>query len=300
MRRLWYIWLICSISPPALSQQDLYIPSGDNIIHVSVFGKGKPVLIVNGGPGMNSEGFQPLARRIGESCMAILYDQRGTGKSVMKKVDSTTITMDSMIYDMETIRKYLDIDHWVILGHSFGGMLASWYMARYPDRVSGAILSSSGGIDLELFSGPGITAGLPQEKKDSLAYWSGQIAGGDTSYYARLQRGRYLAPLYLYDQSHADIVARRLTQVNMKINQLVIRNMQKINFDCTGRLTSFGKPVLIIQGRQDIVPESIARKEHSILKNSEMVILENCGHFGWLDQPELYFNAINRFLESIF
>ena len=56
------------------------IPFDANIIHFKTFGKGAPLLIINGGPGMSSEGFIPLAKKFGKTHQAIIYDQRGTGR----------------------------------------------------------------------------------------------------------------------------------------------------------------------------------------------------------------------------
>jgi proline iminopeptidase len=283
----------------AFAQTEQNIKSGDNNIHLKTFGEGEPILIINGGPGMNSNGFAALAEVLGKSNKAILYDQRGTGLSAINSVDSNTITLDLMVEDIETIRKHLKIKKWVVLGHSFGGMLASQYASKYPDRIKGLIYSSSGGIDLELFKTLRITSKLSQELQDSLSYWSKRIGDGDTTYFAKLQRGKILAPLYLYDQSHVNTIAHRMTQANYTINGLVFNNMFKIDFDCKKALSTFSKPVLIIQGEQDVVPKNIAEKADNVFSNSEIVIMPKCGHYGWLDQPEIYFKKIDKFLKSL-
>ena len=71
-----------------------------------------------------------------------------------------------------------------------------------------------------------------------------------------------------------------------------------MEFDCTEELKVFKAPVLIIQGRQDIIPEEIGRHAHSVFPNSQLVVLENCGHYGWLDRPEAYYDRINDFIQK--
>ena len=281
-----------------LSQNEQNIIINDNIIHLKVYGSGLPVLIINGGPGMNSDGFQSLAKIIGQSKMAILYDQRGTGQSKLATIDERTISMDSMVNDIEVIRNHLKLEKWVIFGHSFGGMLGSYYSSKFPNRVRGLILSSSGGIDMKLFSTINISSRLSKTERDSLNYWNRKIAVGDTTYYARLKRGKFLAPAYLFDRSNAPVVAQRLTQGNSNINRLVYQNMRKIDFDCTEELKNFKAPVLIIQGKQDLIPEAIGNYANNTFPNSELIILDKCGHYGWLDNSEKYFKSINRFLEK--
>ncbi len=271
----------------------------DGIIHLEQYGSGTPILIINGGPGMNSQGFRHLAKIIGEKNRAIIYDQRGTGESTISEINSSSITLDKMTEDIEVLRKHLNIEEWVVLGHSFGGMLASYYAAKHPKATKGLILSSSGGINLDLFSQLDIRARLSSTERDSLTYWTSQIANGDTSYHARLKRGTFLAPAYLYDRSNLETVAHRLTQGNWTINGLVFQDMRSINFDCSSALKTFEKPVLIIQGANDIIAESISEYAHEVLPNSTLVVLEKCGHYGWLDQPEQYFSAIHSYLDHL-
>ncbi len=279
--------------------QSTNLAYADGIIHLEQYGSGTPILIINGGPGMNSQGFRHLAKIIGEKNQAIIYDQRGTGESTISEINSTSITLDKMTEDIEVIRKHLNIEEWVVLGHSFGGMLASYYATKHPKSTKGLILSSSGGINLDLFSQLDIRARLSSTERDSLAYWTSQIANGDTSYHARLKRGTFLAPAYLYDRSNLETVAHRLTQGNWTINGLVFQDMRSSNFDCSAALKTYEKPVLIIQGANDIIAESISEYAHEVLPHSTLVVLEKCGHYGWLDQPEQYFGAIHKYLSRL-
>tara|TARA_R110000868_G_scaffold37111_5_gene131407 strand:+ start:36003 stop:36917 length:915 start_codon:yes stop_codon:yes gene_type:complete len=278
------------------AQTEYQIFENESIIHFQTFGKGFPVLIINGGPGMSSEGFIPLAQKLSSNNRTIIYDQRGTGKSTLNKVDSETVTLDLMVKDIEAIRKHLNIDTWVVLGHSFGGIMASYYTSKHPDKVNGLILSSSGGLDMELFDVINIRSRLTSVQQDSLSYWENRIQRGDTSYTALLNRGKYLAPAYLNDKTFIPIIAERLTQGNATINSLVYQSMRRINYDTKTDLSDFKKPVLILQGAHDIIPLSIFEKAHSIFQNSEFIIFPNSGHYGWLEDSELYFETIYNFL----
>ena len=94
----------------SFAQEDEYLQSGDDIIHLTSYGEGQPVLIINGGPGMHSEGFKALAKIIGQTNKAIIYDQRGTGQSKLAKVDASTLTLDLMVEDIETIRNHFKVE----------------------------------------------------------------------------------------------------------------------------------------------------------------------------------------------
>ncbi|MFT3908491.1 MAG: alpha/beta fold hydrolase [Ferruginibacter sp.] len=272
--------------------------NGDAKIYYRTFGTGKPLLIINGGPGMNSNGFAELAQKLSTNNQTIIYDQRGTGRSTLEKIDTSTITMKLMIEDIEALRKHLNIKSWIVLGHSFGGMLASYYATQYPKSIDGMILSSSGGIDLELLSyvQESINSRLTIAQYKEVSYWTTKLNDGDTTHATRLKRGMALAPAYLYNKKPVPTIAERLTQGNAELNNLIWSNMQKINFDCAPGLASFNKPVLIIQGKQDVIQEKTARKAEKALKKSKVVIIDKCSHYGWLDAPDEYFKEIKDFL----
>ena len=234
-----FIFMFSLVYLYTFAQKEVSVQLENSNLHVTTFGKGEPLLIINGGPGMNSEGFSGLAKELGKNNLAIIYDQRGTGKSSIDKITAATITMDLMVADIEAIREYFKFETWSVLGHSFGGMLASYYVSKHPKRVNGLILSSSGGIDLTLLSTLDLTSQLNKTERDSLAYWNRKIARGDSSRNALFQRGKYLAHAYLYDDTYIDVVAERLTQGNSRINELLWENMRKMNFDCSGAIEKF-------------------------------------------------------------
>ena len=293
-------FLLLCICFHSIAQTEGFIQNKNARIYYRTYGKGNPLLIINGGPGLNSDGFVGLAKVLSAGNQTILYDQRGTGKSIVSPVDSSTITMQWMIEDMEVLRKYLGIDQWAILGHSFGGMLASYYASIYPEHVRLMILSSSGGIDLGLqsYAEHSINEKLSIQENDSLRYWNDRIARGDTSYFARYRRGMAMASAYVYNKNNIPIIAERLTQGNSLVNGLVWQNLNKIKFNCAPKLRNFNKPVLIIQGKQDIIMLQTAEYAYKILKNSKIVIVDHCAHYGWLDNPQDYFKEVNFFLLS--
>lgn len=269
-------------------------------IYFRTYGSGKPLLIINGGPGMNSDGFQSLAIELSKNYQTIIYDQRGTGNSFLNDINPKTITLKLMMDDIESLRRHLNLQKWSILGHSFGGMLASYYATLHPGSIDKLILSSSGGIDLDLLNyfNESLNSRLSKEAQDSISYWTQKINSGDTSHHAKLQRGRFLAPAYVVDEKFIPVIAERLTQGNQTINQLIWEDMRKLNFNCAGKLKTFKKPVLIIQGKQDLVKAGTAEKAHQAFVNSKVVYMDHCSHYGWLDNKEVYFKEINTFLKS--
>ncbi|MFK8032383.1 MAG: prolyl aminopeptidase [Gammaproteobacteria bacterium] len=99
---------------------------------------GRPALFLHGGPGV---GIAPDYRRFFDPAhyRQILVDQRGAGRSTphAEIEDNTTWRI---IEDLEALRVKLGFENWVIMGGSWGSLLALCYAIKHPDRVSGIII----------------------------------------------------------------------------------------------------------------------------------------------------------------
>ncbi len=111
----------------------------DGKLYYEEEGRGIPLVLINGGPGGTHHDFHPCFSRARDFAHIIYYDQRGTGKS---SIDNTgkTYSVRQAVEDLESLRKALKIDQWVVLGWSYGEFLAQCYALTYPENVNGLIL----------------------------------------------------------------------------------------------------------------------------------------------------------------
>jgi proline iminopeptidase len=109
---------------------------------------GKPAVVLHGGPGSGADPswtqlFDPAAYRV------VLVDQRGCGGSTpnaARSVDALVAnTTQHLIADLELLRVQLAIDHWLVLGGSWGSVLGLAYAQTHPRAVSELVLFSVGG-----------------------------------------------------------------------------------------------------------------------------------------------------------
>lgn len=294
-------FFIVFITAFGFSQTDTIITSGNSKLHYKTFGTGKPLLIINGGPGMNSEGFVAIAEEISRfGYQTIIYDQRGTGKSTLETTNPETVTMDLMVQDIESLRKHLKINTWIILGHSFGGIMEVYYASKHPETIDKLIFSSSGGVNMKFTSyvSSRLQDNLTKTERDSLSFYQRKVDNGDNSIVTLKKRTSFLANAYVFDKSKASIIAARLTQTKFEINALVFEDLRKIDFDCANKFKNFNKPVLVLQGKNDIITTETAKEIANAFPNSKLVLMDNCGHYGWLDAKEVYITAIKSFLNN--
>ena len=278
-----------------------FIPSGDAKIFYKVFGSGSPLLIINGGHGLDSQEFAKPAQYLAQNgFQVIIFDRRGLGQSTLENIDESTITMDAFLMDIENLRAHFGFDSWSVMGHSFGGMLASYYVSKHPQKVDKLILSSSAGVDRKLFEGDPIAPihkRLSEEDKKAVQDIEKRYAQGERGDLEQ-EFSAIIARAYVYDDSQSSIVANRLRRSDHRIGKLISEDIKRINLDTKPENKNYDSPVLIIQGKQDIMPEHIAQIAHETFPNSRLVLLDECGHYGWLDQKEKYIGSIVNFLKD--
>ncbi|MDZ5608162.1 alpha/beta hydrolase [Bacillus pseudomycoides] len=108
-------------------------------LHISKSGQGIPCIFLHGGPGYWSYPFEQTGGSLLENFMEMHYlDQRGCGRSSL--APEGDYSLKRLLLDLEEIRQELNIDKWIVMGHSFGGILASNYTQQYPNSVLSLIL----------------------------------------------------------------------------------------------------------------------------------------------------------------
>ncbi|WP_084608513.1 alpha/beta fold hydrolase [Xylanibacter oryzae] len=119
------------------AQQMIKMSDGTKL-YVEVRGSGTPCLYLHGGPGSGSEWMQKLGGDILEKHFKVIYlDQRGVGRSESPR--DSDYTLSRQIKDFEEVRQALGINSWLVLGHSFGGILTMAYWEAHKDKIDGLI-----------------------------------------------------------------------------------------------------------------------------------------------------------------
>ncbi len=296
-----FLALVLLASMPSLAQEDVIFGNGAKL-HYRIFGTGDPLLLINGGPGMSSGGMADLAQKLAQDNAVIIYDQRGTGLSEVPTLDEKHINIKRMIKDIEVLREHLEIDSWIVFGQSFGGMLAYFYAAKHPKRVKAMIQSHSAGMsDKGLFLNSNPIKNLSKTEFDSLKVFEARLKSGDSSAVnlRNFAEARTAAYIYRDDAETVKKMAQAMFSANPRVTNWVKTDIKSNSLSAENKMKRFKKPVLLIQGEHDIFMEQLIVDAHQTLKNSKMLILPDCGHWGWIEQPNLYFGEIEAFLDHV-
>jgi proline iminopeptidase len=214
------------------------------------------------------------------------------------------MTVKLFVEDIEAVRASLNIDRLMILGHSWGGMLAMAYAAAHPDRVESLILVDSGGMDLSFganFS-DNLTSRASMSERQELEKAEAAIEHASDAKAlnaASVAYTRLRTPFYLFDRALADkLLALLPGDSNQQRVFLWMQDDLVHNYHVQSGMKSLTRPVLVIQGRQDPMPETVAIEIHEAARNSQLVFIGQCGHFPWIEQPKAFYSAVRTFLEK--
>ena len=262
--------------------------------------KGVPLVFLHGGPGGGTplsyrQHFDPAYYRI------IMYDQRGAGRSVPTG-ELRNNTTQHLVADLETLRRHLEIERWVVAGASWGTTLALAYGIRHPDRclgflLRGIFLGSQTEIDWFLF---GMRNFFPEAWHEFARHIPADERGDLlTAYYRRLtssDREVQMAAARswsIYEGSCSSLkpqatVAEFFSEPRLALGLAVIEAHFFINRVFLGAdeirpnlHLIVNKPAIIIQGRYDIICPIVSAYDLSqAWPCAEFHIVPDGGHSG--------------------
>jgi len=289
-----------AVPSPEILEGAVAVPGGS--LHYTLRGQGEPVLVLSGGPGFSGDYMAPVAAELSSSYRTILPDQRGTGRSRLEKLDETSLTVALAVADLERLRRELGIGSWVVLGHSWGGMLGMLYLTAHPDAVRALVLVDSGGPTQDFFQpfGDNLEARLLPADREAVEFWRDPAQRRADPQRATYESLRAKVPAYFFERrkAWAFVALMRPEGYTAAVNRLLLADLERTGYDLRPALRRAHVPALVLQGRQDPMPESVAIELHGLLEGSQLRFLDRCGHFPWIEQPEAFYAAVRGFLSS--
>ena len=285
---------LCDAIP---SLEKRWIDVDEGVLYCEVEGKGTPLVLISGGPGTSHHGFHPSFSRAAEFAQVIYYDQRGVGKS-SRDPSGDSYTLKQAVDDLDRIRAALGVARWVVLGHSYGGLLAQCYALEYPERVLGLILvCAAPGTPLVQLQPSREREFLSREEvaRITAIHRQPDISLQQASYNAHLngdwKRQSYFRPT----EAQLARMARYEWTPGPGFRDRIQRDLNFI--DLEGRFSDFTLPTLLIESRWDLTwntDKPQAFKENH--PHGRLVLFEHSGHSPFDDEPDRFFSLLAEFL----
>jgi pimeloyl-ACP methyl ester carboxylesterase len=125
----------------AYPQPGEMVDVGGYSLHINCVGQGSPTLVLDGGTGEISANWVLVQREVSHTTRVCAYDRAGMGWSEMGPEPRDARRISGELHTL--LRRAGIEDSYVLVGHSFGGLYAQTYAARYPEEVAGMALIES-------------------------------------------------------------------------------------------------------------------------------------------------------------
>jgi proline iminopeptidase len=243
----------------------------------------------------------------------VFFDQRGAGLS--PRVDSTEITLESAIADLDSIVDYYEQEEKVnLVGHSWGAMLASAYLGRYPQKVDHAVLAEPGFLNAEFaqkwaegtqirysigslfyflktkFESLHINRPDDQAANDYFVHQWNLYPGDDhpqAAYYCDGDK-----PDENETWRYGSVAANALFQEALDANG---------NFDINlaAGVKQFKNTVLFMTGEcQQLIGAEFQGQQMALFPSAELAVIPNAGHEMFFENPQVSLEAVRAYLTA--
>jgi proline iminopeptidase len=260
---------------------------------------GVPLLVLHGGPGLDHHEFgdylDPLTER---GVRLLLVDQRSCGRS--ERPSPQTWTLERYAQDVVMLARALELERWAVLGHSFGAFVALQQAVDYPGMAAATIVS--GGVPSMRFLDE-IDANLqafepPELREQVIASWAREPEVATPQEFELLMRDQF--PFHFANPIDPRIDDYLDRTADTLYAPEVLRHFAAAGYgaiEVEDRLGEVTAPVLVLAGRLDrtCVVEAAEAIVDGI-DDAQLVVLEGSGHMTFVEQPDVYLEAVSRFL----
>ncbi|MGA7525567.1 MAG: alpha/beta hydrolase [Acidobacteriaceae bacterium] len=111
-------------------------------LHLQQQGSGKPVVVLEAGIAATSISWSPVQTRLAHFTTVCSYDRAGLGWSEARRDTSQPLTVEAMAGELEALlRKSGLAAPFLLVGHSFGGLVVRAFAHAWPEQVAGLVLA---------------------------------------------------------------------------------------------------------------------------------------------------------------
>lgn len=276
--------------------------------HVSIYGditKNIPIILLHGGPGGTCEKYESLTHLADQGIPMILYDQLGSGYSKVPKNHFELYNFDTFEDEIDNLVMHLNIKEYILLGHSWGGMLAlQYFIDREHEGLKKLILFSTL-PSTKIWNEEHLNEleSFPKEYKEAIL---------NSIYGKPYDKKALKAGIKLFYDNHVGKKSdrkyinkrKRFPKLNKEIynymwgpNEFVGLGTLK-DYNVEDDLYKIDVPTLILSGELDESTPRMNKLMNERIKNSKWVMFNRCHHASYVEEPELVRKAIFDFYKN--
>lgn len=274
--------------------------------HCYVYGdilNNTPIIVLHGGPGGCVEKYEVLTLLADKGIPVIMYDQLGCGYSRIPKGNFELMNFKTYEDELLNLISFLKLKEYILLGHSWGGMLAlDFVLNENPSQLKKLIL----------FSTLPSTKMWNDEHLEMIKQFPKQYYNVIMDDYHQKEVNAHLlkkAVKYFYDQHVGKKTERkyinkrkRFPKTNKEIYEYMWGKSELFGtgtlkeYDLENRLHEIKKPTLILSGKYDESSPTMNKLMNDRINNSRWVLLEHSHHAGYVEEPDIVLKEIELFV----
>jgi aminoacrylate hydrolase len=246
---------------------------------------GAPTVLLSAGLGGSASFWAPQMEALKKRFSILLYDHRGTGRSVRDLTDPHSV--DAMAADMRIVMDAAKVKQVHIVGHAAGGLAGLALALKSPKRVGKLVVVNG-------WSKPDPHIARCFEARIALLRKSGKRA------YVRAQ------PIFLYpaawiseNTARLDAEEEHMVKGFPSVDVMLERIDALLAFDIDAKLPKIAAPVLVSASADDmLVPVTCSKRLAERLPNATLDITPWGGHAMSVTDPDVFNSTLVEFLSS--
>ncbi|HXG38439.1 MAG TPA: proline iminopeptidase-family hydrolase [Bacteroidota bacterium] len=268
------------------------------------------VLLLHGGPGATHEYFESFESFLpAEGIEFIYYDQLGSAYSDQPK-DKDLWTTERFVEEVEQVRKALGLtkENFYLLGHSWGGILATEYALKYQEHLKGLIISNmmSSCPQYDRYADEVLAKQMDPAVVKQIRDFEAKGQFQNPKYMELLMEHYYTKHiLRLPPEQWPDPVNRAFNKLNHDIYVLM---QGPSEFGISGRLEKWDRsadlpkitvPTLVIGAQHDTMDPEHMKWMAQQLPNGSYLYCANGSHMAMWDDQQTYHRGLIKFLKEV-
>ncbi|RWU04964.1 alpha/beta fold hydrolase [Pedobacter chitinilyticus] len=190
-----------------------------------------------------------------------------------------TLGVKSLSKYLHRFLKFKKLDQVVLVGNSLGGHVGLVFTVAHQEFVKALVLTGSSGLYENAFGGS-----FP--RRESYDFIKEKV---EFTFYDPATATKELVDEVFQTVNDRSRVIRILALAKSAIRHNMAKELKKITI-----------PVSLIWGKQDkVTPPDVAEEFHQLLPNSELNWVDKCGHAPMMEQPVVFNDHLEKFLDRI-
>jgi proline iminopeptidase len=303
------------------------LTTGSRIAYTQLPGRGIkkpfPVIYLHGGPGgrITDQNIQIVSTLTDDGFDVFLYDQVGGGES-SRLVDISGYTVERHINDLHAIIENLGVQKVILIGQSWGGILAVYFAIEFPAEIEKLILTNPGPLypypsELNAVKAPDslhlgkplITNAEGNKKVKNLRtsamqfcaeHFSIRLAPDNEADEFNTWAGYMVNRSTVYDTSKAVNISevKSIPSLAGYYSQVMTFKSLAEEQDPRPKLKDIDIPLLVLKSQYDNQIWGGTQEYLQLFKKHKLIIIPNAGHIIETEQAELYVKFIREFLNN--